>query len=97
MTASLIFILPPTNPPALGMALKGLSLQHGRDDMNTEHEYQKFCAMLARYGFTQCETTRYGFDELRAIGFSIDDIFSIESDMQAGFNKAEAIHAIQMA
>ena len=58
-------------------------------------EYIHHKETCARYGFTCNEVTETGFTELRAIGFTCEDIYSIECDLQAGFTQAESIAAIQ--
>lgn len=56
--------------------------------------YNEFAAYCARFGFTQIETTETGFGELLAIGFTPDDIYSIECDLQAGFDQSDSIAAM---
>ena len=57
--------------------------------------YQEWQQYMARLGFTHTETTETGYNELRAIGFTPEDIFSIESDMQAGFDIEDAKRALR--
>ena len=56
--------------------------------------YAEFTAYCARYGFTYVETTETGFNELIAIGFTDDDCYSIECDLQAGFTIEESVAAL---
>lgn len=56
--------------------------------------YTDFTALCARYGFTHIETTETGFNELTALGFTLEDCYSIECDLQAGFTLSESLAAL---
>lgn len=65
--------------------------------MSYSAEYAEHKATCARYGFTHVETTETGFAELRTIGFTPDDIYGIECDLQAGYTIEESTAALQRA
>ena len=56
--------------------------------------YKEWRHKMACWGFTYVETTEAGYRELIALGFTPEDVTSIESDMQAGFSCDEAKAAI---
>lgn len=65
--------------------------------MSCTAEYAEHLTTCARYGFSHAETTETGFAELRAIGFTADDIYCIECDVQAGYTVEESTAALTRA
>lgn len=59
--------------------------------------YPEFCQMVARYGFTECHVTETGYLELSQLGFTPDDIYSVQCDIAAGFTQSESIAALERA
>lgn len=59
--------------------------------------YPEFRQMVAGYGFTECHVTETGYSELLAIGFTPDDIYSVQCDLAAGFTQEESIAALERA